>query len=181
MTEQATDPNTPGTNQVVIYPTSAGGVSIKRDDGTVLTLAGTGVLTVPATGTAATYANSTWVPVLKFGATTVAAVSVGGATYSTIGPMCFVNATLTLTAKNGTGTATIAGLPFTSGTGFWSGQIGYYEVLGSSPSGLYITVPGGATVLSLYKSTAGTSLTAMADTDFSTTTTLVFSLAYRMA
>jgi hypothetical protein len=166
MVEQATAPDTPGTGQVVIYPNSDGALCIKDDGGTVRVAPG--------------YTNGTWTPVLKFGATTVASVSVSGATYATIGPMCFVNATLTLTAKNGTGSATIAGLPFTSGTGFWSGQFGYYEALGSTPSGLSVAVAGGATVLSLYKSTAGASLTALADTDFSTTTTLVFSLAYRL-
>jgi hypothetical protein len=172
MTEQATDPNTPGTNQVVIYPTSAGGVSIKRDDGTVLTLAGTGVLTVPATGTAATYTSGTWVPVVKFGATTVAGVIINSATYAIVGNMLFFQTDVVLTAKNGTGSATIAG---------WPAAIGYYGPMAGGVSTLLAYVTNSTSVITLLKSAAGTASVVLADTDFSTTTEIVISGFYRIA
>jgi hypothetical protein len=182
MTEQATDPNTPGTNQVVIYPTSAGGVSIKRDDGTVLTLAGTGVLTVPATGTAATYTSGTWVPVVKFGATTVAGVIINSATYAIVGNMLFFQTDVVLTAKNGTGSATIAGLPVAAhSVGLWPAAIGYYGPMAGGVSTLLAYVTNSTSVITLLKSAAGTASVVLADTDFSTTTEIVISGFYRIA
>lgn len=167
LNEMSAAPDTPSTGKAAIYVNTTPALCVKDDAGAVTVL--------PA------YATGTWTPVLKFGATTVAGVSANNATYATIGPMCFINATLILTAKNGTGVATIAGLPFTSGAGFWSGQFGYYEALTSSPSMLLATVAGSTTVISLYVATSGVTTAAMQDTDFSTTTTLVLSLAYRMA
>jgi hypothetical protein len=53
LVNQATAPDTPGANEGVLYLDGSGNICVKRADGSVQSLAGAGVLTIPGTGTAA--------------------------------------------------------------------------------------------------------------------------------
>jgi hypothetical protein len=78
-------------------------------------------ITFPATQSASTDANTlddyeegTWTPVVKLGATenTISGVA---ATYTKIGRVVYIQATIATITKSGTGDLSVAGLPFTVG------------------------------------------------------------------
>jgi hypothetical protein len=100
LVEQSTAPDTPGTNEVVVYANTSGELCTKNDAGTVAVS--------PA------YTTGTWTPDLRFGGVTtgITYTSRGGA-YTKIADVCFVEGWITLSSKGATpGVAIIAALPF---------------------------------------------------------------------
>lgn len=197
LNQMTTAPSAPSTGKVSVYVDGNGDLAWKDAAGNVtkiaaagsytLTLTGSGTLnlgsntvTAPTSGNLAIYATSTWTPVLKFGATTVTGVTINSATYVTIGNMCFVQAQITLTGKNGTGNVSIEGLPVASNaSGAWPINVGYHFSLTSSVSSLHGYVGAGGSIIYLVKSTGGTGVAVVTDADLSTTTTLILAAHYR--
>ena len=199
LSQMSTAPSAPSTGKVSVYVDGNGDLSWKDAAGNITKIAAAGsytltlnssgtlalggfTLTVPATGTAALYATNTWTPVLKFGTTTVTGVTITSANYATVGPMCFAQCDITLTGKNGTGAVTIAGLPVAAAAaGHWAASVGYYAALGSNVSFLTGFVAPSTSVISVFKAVVGTDAGSALDSDFSTTTRLIVSVAYRTA
>lgn len=128
---------------------------------------------------------NTWVPVAKFGATTITGTSAGG-NVCQFGKLVWIEGDVTLTGKNGTGNFTITGLPFTSLNDAGSGS--FFSLALSNmvqPAVQPIFYQGGvqanSTVFAVARLTGnGTALgeVFLADTDFNTNSYVKFSGVY---
>ena len=128
------------------------------------------------------YTESTWTPALNFGGNAVgmtyASTPVGR--YTRIGRTVFATGSLTLTAKgSSTGSATIAGLPFTAANDGvpQSAPIGLATGLASMSGAVTAILPANANRLSLYQSSNGAG-TALTQSNLSNTASLTFSVVY---
>jgi hypothetical protein len=121
-------------SQITSNPTLYGNVSVTGVigvGGATPSTSGSGI-TFPATQSASTNANTlddyeegTWTPTLNFGGGSTG-ITYGGqlGTYVKIGKLVWLNCRLTLTAKgSSTGSARVAGLPFTNQGGSTNGEI----------------------------------------------------------
>jgi hypothetical protein len=100
LVEQSTAPDTPGTNEVVVYANTSGELCTKNDAGTV--------------AVASAYTTGTWTPDLRFGgvSTGITYTSRGGY-YTKIANVCYIEGWIELSSKGAaSGVAIIAQLPF---------------------------------------------------------------------
>jgi len=128
--------------------------------------------------TLGTYTETTWTPALQFGgSSTGITYSNQVGTYTRIGRMVFLQASLILTSKGAqTGAATLSGLPFAAGAQQFSGTI--YGTTLTHTSSLACTVTSGSQVLNLtYVTDAGVG-TALDNTNFANNTTLIATISY---
>jgi hypothetical protein len=102
MVEQASAPDTPGTNEVVVYVNASGELCTKNDAGTVQV--------------ASPYTSGSWTPALDFGgATTGITYTSRWGLYCKVGAICFFEGAIVLSSKgSATGLPTISGLPYTA-------------------------------------------------------------------
>lgn len=137
-------------------------------------------LTVPATGTAALIANSTWTPSLRFGgADTGLTYTARYGAYFTIGGLLIAFAQIELSNKgSSTGAATIVGLPVASintANFYVPVYLQAYAVAGGFIEG---NIAPGASTISLYSLASGTRA-ALTNAEFTNTSTFQIATIYQ--
>jgi hypothetical protein len=169
LVEQATAPDTPGTNQVVVYANANGELCTKNDAGLARV--------APA------YTSGSWTPVLKFGgATTGITYTHQWGLYCIVAEMCFVEGGFTLSSKGAAvGAATVTGLPFAARnlTGAYVPLLGQWLNMTTALVSMIGSIYINDTVFDVNGlAAAGTSRVGLANTDFANNTVLRFSGAY---
>jgi hypothetical protein len=128
------------------------------------------------------YAEGTWTPALNFGGAAVGMTyaSAPAGRFTKIGRTVFATGSLTLSAKgSSTGTATVAGLPFTSANDGipQSAPIGLATGMASMSGAVTAILPANANRLSLYQSSNGGG-GGLSHSNFSNSAGLTFSVVY---
>lgn len=147
-------------------------------------------ITFPATAVAASdvntlddYEEGTWTPGISFGGGTTGITynsSFTGGTYTKVGRMVTVYATITLTNKgSSTGSAKITGLPFTAATSY--SQLGIAATafnLITSTGQVWTGVDYGATTIAISQTTTAGVRSLLADTNFANSSDLQITMSY---
>ena len=134
----------------------------------------------------APFAAGTWTPALNFGgATTGITYSVQVGTYTKIGRIVLLAATIVLSSKGtATGSATITGLPFTSLTNanshFYAGTV-YWRSMAANGYSIMAILPDNSAAISLYVSSASANTVAATDANFGNTSEIILTMMYEAA
>jgi hypothetical protein len=118
-----------------------------------------------AGGLCATPFAGTWTPQLEFGGTIVAGTTASGV-WTQIGNLVFFYYSIQLTAKNGSGGATIAGLPVVATAQGGFASVGFWSAMATTPA-FNCYVGANSSSMALGK-TGGTAQAPVLDTDFGT-------------
>ena len=129
-----------------------------------------------------TYAEGTWTPALNFGGNAVGMTyaTTPAGRYTRIGRTVFATGALALSARgSSTGSATIAGLPFTSSNDGipQSAPVGYAGGISAISGAVIAQLPANSNRLSLYQSSNGSG-GALSQVHFSNSAQLTFSVVY---
>lgn len=130
------------------------------------------------------YEEGTWTPDLRFGGTGGCTYSTQDGTYQKIGNRVFASCAIVLSNNGGgTGSATIYGLPFTSGgTQSQRGgcMFGYIAASGAGANNIVALIETSATYMTLrYSNSGGTSTVDHSDTTLTNTASLYFVICYQ--
>ena len=134
----------------------------------------------------APFVTGTWTPALNFGgATTGITYSVQVGTYTKIGRIVLLAATIVLSSKGtATGSATITGLPFTSLTNanshFYAGTV-YWRSMAANGYSIMAILPDNSAAISLYVSSASANTVAATDANFGNTSEIILTMMYEAA
>jgi hypothetical protein len=148
----------------------------------------------PATQSASSDANTlddyeegTWTPQLKFGGNSVSMTySVQSGSYTKIGRLVYATCRITLSNKGtSTGSASITGLPFTSGSGnanYSAGAFGYVETVGNGSrwSVLQLPVQDAATTLIMLRYYTGSATSDHNEASFNNNTDFIIFTSYQV-
>ena len=132
------------------------------------------------------FTAGTWTPTLRFGnATTGITYSLQVGTYTRIGQLVSLTATITLTSKgSATGSATITGLPYTSlsnaSSHLYAGA-GYWRSMAANGYTIFFLLPDNSSTISMYLSTASANTTTLTDTHFGNSSEIQINLIYEAA
>lgn len=130
------------------------------------------------------YEEGTFTPSLLFGGGNTGMNASASGSYTKIGRLVTFRGFITLTAKgSSTGSATIDGLPFTSGSGNANAPITlFYTNLNINTGGGFYTgigtIANNTTAITLLEIGSNVGVTALTDADFSNTSTLRFTGFY---
>lgn len=131
------------------------------------------------------FAQGSWTPTLKFGgATTGITYSAQVGSYTRIGGIVLISATIVLSSKgSATGAATITGLPYSSlnnaSSQFYIGNM-YWRSMAANGYSIMSTLPDNSSTIALYVSTSGANTTAATDANFGNGSEIIFSMMYEV-
>jgi hypothetical protein len=151
-------------------------------------------ITFPTTQSASSDANTlddyeegTWTPQLKFGGNSVSMTySIQSGSYTKIGRLVYATCRITLSNKGtSTGSASITGLPFTSGSGnanYSAGAFGYVEAVGNGSrwSVLQLPVQDAGTTLIMLRYYTGLATSDHNEASFNNNTDFIIFTSYQV-